>query len=284
MAHRETAAALHARFRRGPGPNKRGGTWRRLLPIFLLFIFFLQACVPAPPPPPAVVVPGMETTLLDRLYDYGRAFRSLKGVAKVRVSSGGRTLSGTQVLFAEKPDRLRAETLNPLGFGQSLLQVAASGDKLEVYVPREGRYYEGQATAGNLARFTRLPLQLEDLVRLILYDVPVLPFEETLLSSGEGGYRLSLYGEGEVRQELTYDAGLRLTGSAYFVGKDLQLEVVYEKFSEDRPGFPRVQRLSAPQDGAVASLVFSEALTNVVIPGDRFSLDPPAGIEVRPIP
>jgi hypothetical protein len=246
------------------------------------FLLLLAACVPRPSVPPTVP-PASETVLLERLAEDARAFRSLQGLAKVRVERGGQSMGGTQVLLAEKPGRLRAETLSP--FGQPLLLMATDGLELTVMIPSDGRFYRGEASARNVQRFTRLPLQLTDLVHILLYQVPIIGHDRRTLTIEEGsGYLLVLLDETGRRQELRFNRELHLVEVAYFIDADLQLRVRYDKFMGEAHPFPQSALLEMPALDAEASLVFSEVRTNVAIPAERFLLTPPPGAEILPIP
>jgi outer membrane lipoprotein-sorting protein len=248
-----------------------------------LLLLLLAACAPRPPVPAVVAPPVSEEILLENLAQNARAFHSLQGVAKVRVAAGGKSMAGTQVLFVEKPDRFRAETLSP--FGQPLLLMATNGQEMDVMVPSEGRFYRGEASPSNVQRFTRLPLRLTDLVHLLLYQVPVIGHGERTLEAGEdGGFLLTLSGEGGRRQKLRFNTALRLVETIYVRNDVLQLRVSYDQFQGDLHSFPRAVFLEMPPLNAEGSLVFSEVRTNVVIPEDRFSLSPGPGMEIQPIP
>lgn len=252
----------------------------RLAAICLLLLS--AACVPRRPSPPSVPL-ASETVLLERLAEDAQAFQSLQGLAKVRVERGGQSLGGTQVLMAEKPDRLRAETLSP--FGQPLLLMATDGLELTVMVPSDGRFYRGEASARNVQRFTRLPLQLTDLVHILLYQVPIIGHDKRILIiEDEDGYLLKLLDESGRRQELRFNGALNLVEVAYFLGADLQLRVRYDKFMGELHPFPQSAFLEMPALDAEASLVFSEVRTNVAIPAERFLLTPSPGVEILPIP
>ena len=250
-----------------------------------LLLLVLTACVPRPPAPavPAVAPQVSEEILLEGLAQNARAFQSLQGLAKVRVNAGGKSLSATQVLLAEKPDRFRAETLSP--FGQPLLLMATDGQEMDVMIPSEGRFYRGEASPKNVQRFTRLPLQVTDLVHLLLYETPVIGHGERTLAAGEeGDYLLTLFGESGRLQRLRFDAALHLVESAYFRDDVLQLRVTYDQFQGDLHPFPRSVFLEMPALKAEGSLAFSEVRTNVAIPPERFTLTPSPGMEILPIP
>jgi hypothetical protein len=234
--------------------------------------------------PPSELPPTVSAALLlERLADSATAFASLEGLAKVRISTEARSQSISEVLFAEKPDRLRLETLSP--FGQPLLVMATDGRLLEVLVPGEGKLYRDEVSLERLQRLTRLPLQLTDLVHLLLYQVPVIGHErQAVAAAADGGTLLTLYASGERRQELRFDRLLRLTDAAYFQGEELLLRVGYSQFTGETRPFPMTASLAMPAAKTEATVSFSEVRTNVAIPPERFRLIPLRGVEVLPFP
>lgn len=252
--------------------------------ILLLLTLLLASCAVRPVGPQATESPTAEL-LLERLAESSTAFGSLEGLAKVRISSAERTQTVNEVLFVEKPDRLRLETLNPFGFGAPLLMMATDGKQIDVLVPGEGKFYRDEVSLGRLQRLTRLPLQLVDLVHLLLYQVPVIGHERrTVVQADDGGALLTLFGPEDRRQELRFDSLLRLTGASYYRGDELLLRVGYDRFTGESRPFPMTASLDMPASQTEASVVFSEARTNVVIPSERFRLTPPPQAAVLPFP
>lgn len=256
---------------------------RGLSSLLLLLLVGCAAQLPRPeldaPAPPE----QLTAQLLQRVQQQATAYRSLEGLAKVRISSQGQNYNATQVVLVEQPDRLRAETLSP--FGTPLLVLATDGQQVTALIPGEGVFYQGVASPGNLQRFTRLPLLLEDLISLLLYQVPLLEAREQSLSrDGEGNLRLLLTGSNGLRQELTFNGAHMLTSAAFLQQQQLQMRVSYRDFSGDGTGYPTNLLLEMPVVQTEASLNFSEVRLNGSIPPVRFRQVPPAGVEVRPLP
>lgn len=253
-----------------------------------LLLGSLSACVSpksVPSEPKLVSNPEVERQLLETLRVDGHTFQSLRGLAKVQVVWQGKTTTATQALVVEKPDRFRAETLNPFGFGSPLLLMVTDGSELAVMVPGEGRLFRGEASFRNLQRFTKVPLQLEDLVCLMLYDVPVIAYEKRYSAIDPAGeYRLVLLGEPDRRQELRFNRRMRLLETAYFLSDDLALRVRYDNFSVGSDPFPQSAFMEMPLQKAEASLAFTEIATNVAPLAESFQLTTPPGYEERPIP
>ncbi len=254
--------------------------------LCLLLLLQLIGCV-AQPPRPDLDTPAppdqLTGELLQRVQQQSTAYRALEGLAKVRVSSQGQSYNATQVVLVEQPDRLRAETLSP--FGTALLVLATDGQQMTALIPGEGVFYQGAASPANLQRFTRLPLLLEDLIGLLLYQVPLLEAREHKLTrDGEGNLLLLLSGRDGVRQELTFNGSHRLTSAAFLQQQELQMRVSYRDFSSEGSGYPTKVLLEMPVVQTEASLEFTEVRLNGSIPATRFRQTPPAGVEARPLP
>lgn len=251
--------------------------------LMLLLPLLLAACAVRPVAPPPGAPPASAALLLERLADSATAFASLEGVAKVRINTEARTQSVTEVLFAEKPDRLRLETLSP--FGQPLLVMATDGRQIDVLIPGEGKLYSDEVSLDRLQRLTRLPLQLTDLVHLLLYQVPVIGHEHhSVAPAADGETLLTLYAAEGRRQELRFDRLLRLVAAAYYRDDELLLKVDYDRFTGESRPFPMTASLAMPAANTAATVAFSEVRTNVAIPAERFRLTPPRGVEILPFP
>lgn len=217
-------------------------------------------------------------TLFAELLRRGEQGRTLRGVAKVRVRTPEQTANGTQVLLAEAPGRLRAETLSP--FGVPLLVMTANDTELAVLIPGDNRFYRGRATAENLGRFTRLPLRPTDLVGILLHRPPLLAYRGIeAFELASGGWLVNLE-TGQRRQELLFDAGRRLIEVRYLTGEELQLRVVYGDFGAEPQGRARRIDLELPLQRIVAGLVFSELEMDKPLSGELFTLHPPEGAEI----
>ncbi|HKK00873.1 MAG TPA: DUF4292 domain-containing protein [Desulfuromonadales bacterium] len=250
--------------------------------FFLLLCLMLTACAPRAIRPPELH-PVPATTLLASVSASGRAFHSLRGLAKVKVVDSGRTIGGTQVILAEKPDRLRAETLSP--FGQPLLVLASDGRQLSILAPGEGRFYQGPATAQNLGRFTGFAVPLPTLVQILLYQVPVIAGSQQSVSiTKDGRYRLTLQTYNGQREVLYFDANKRLVEMNYSADGELKFLVSWSRFTTGERAFPQAATLSLPRQQTEVSLMFTELKINAPIPAERFDLKPPAGVSIVDLP
>ncbi|WP_429885091.1 LolA family protein [Geoalkalibacter halelectricus] len=254
--------------------------------FLLLLILTLAACAPRP----KVVVPEVEPTaqlvetLLASLARNAEAAHALEGFARVRIVHPERRLGANQVLFIEKPDRLRSETLSP--FGTPVLLAATDGEELSVYLPSDRSFYRGQASLENIQRFVPIPLQVADLVHIVLYDPPVIPYVDTHLRvDPQRGYVLTLRGDGGVRQEVVFDGRLRVRAANYYLDETLHMAIGYDQFDENLiPAFPLTIEMRMPQLDTRATIDLRDIELNPAIPATRFSLTPPEGVPILPIP
>jgi hypothetical protein len=188
------------------------------------------------------------------------------------------SLNGTQVLIAEKPGHLRAETLS--AFGVPLLVLASDGTRLGVSVPPENLFYSGAATADNIVTFIKVPLHPEDLVDILLYQPKLLQgWKEQAFTLREGGWLLIRHGTLQ-RQELVFSPLRQLVEVSFFDHNDLVLKVRYGQFQGGGRHFPQLVSLEIPSRYTTVSLVFSDLETNAPLRPGLFQLSPPAGAKV----
>lgn len=246
----------------------------------LLLMMLLSACVrpqeaPLPPSPlPEAAV------LLGRLAELDGRFITLTALAQARIDRDGRSRTVRQALLVRKPDRLRIDVLGP--FSYPLMQIAAAG-QLQVHLPGEGRFYAGEATAANLARFTGMPLRIEQLVSILLLELPRFHYNEANSAWRDGEIVLSLEDGGQMRQEFVFAVGGELLRASYWREGELFCEVRYGDYA-GADGFPRQIALRLPASRLEATLELTEVDTTRPLDDARFILKPPAQSTILPFP
>ena len=252
---------------------------RYLLFILLLTTVLLTSCAPVRPKLVGDQVSQVFVNgLMQEWSEKSARVTSVQGLAKVKVHSPDTKLNGTQVILAEKPDRLRAETLSP--FGSPILLLAADGEKLGVLLPSRNLYYTGVASPANLGRFIRIPLRLADLVSVLLYQPPMIDaWSEEGFELVEGGWLLIR--SGSLRhQELTFNGERQLVELSYFDRDKLLLKITFGKFAEAGDRFPLFFGIELPEQETTASLEFSDPELNGQLKSGIFQLAPPAGVTI----
>lgn len=247
--------------------------------LFAVLSLFLASCVPAPPPPQPIL---NEQILLQRLQANASAFKSLRGMTRIRTEDASGSSSARQVLLLEKPSRIRSEVLGP--FGQPLLLLATFDGELTISLPRERRFLQGVATPERIARFTRAAVTAGQLVRLALYDVPLIAYSDSVFTRQEQSYQLLLTGADSRRQQLDFDASGRLLRATYLRGEDPLLKVVYGRFDNELQGFPRQVSVTMPEQSASFSLAYNDIELNPELAAEHFILQPPVGVVTEALP
>src|SRR5690606_17937388 len=100
---------------------------------------------------------------------------------EARLSAELREGSGKvgQFVLAERPDRVRLETLS--FFGQPLAVLTSDGTTFRLHDLENGRFYEGPATAGNVSQLLPVRIPPEELVSLLLGVPPLVTGAEPVL-------------------------------------------------------------------------------------------------------
>jgi hypothetical protein len=268
----------------GGAPVRRAGRREPVErpPLRLLALLLLASaggCVKRAPPPdlspdPAALLAQVERT-------QARVER-VRGEARVRVETPGGSGTVTQLVLAERPDRLRLDALD--FFGNPAAALVADGGRFTLLDLREGVFYRGAATPENLTRLVPVPISARDLVLLLCGAVPVAG-RASAVEPGDGVLRLTLE-DGDRVQRLDVGAGAAVhrstvrerpgTGSA-----SPRYDVAFDHFQErgGRP-FPDEVRLDAPGAGVRLRLTWKEIDVNGVLPEGSFTLTPPPGVRI----
>ncbi len=248
--------------------------------ICLSLLLLLAACA-RPVKPVWTELPGADE-LLQQVVARSGMVMSLDAAATVDLSVDGKFFSSQQFIMLERPDRLRTDVLT--GFGQLILQLTSDGEQLAVYtnttVP--GHFYRGPASDDNLIRFTRIPLAGRDMIRLLLYDPPIIAYRQSEVLEGDGELTLRLLGS-ELEQELLFNEKLQLSGCRYFSKDKVLLEVLYQKV-ESESLFPQVVRIDMAAEKTRVVIKFSDTKLNSRIPVERFRLRQPENVPVEVLP
>jgi len=264
-----------------PTSNK-GRLSGRLPALIALFVLLLSACTPVRPNKGEPVSQGFADSLMQEWVDNSELISSVQGLARVEVKAPMTSINGGQVLIAEKPDRLRAEILNP--FGMPLVSLTASAGQLGVLLTAQNLYYTGAATPENLEQFAHIPLNVPDLVSLLLYQPPLIEaWKVAAYVLKDGGWLVVRYATLQ-RQELVFNQSRQLVEVSYFKNNDLLVKAKYAKFMEQGAFYPAVLTLDLPEKYATISLEFSDVETNGQLRPGVFDVKPPVGAKVVYLP
>jgi hypothetical protein len=217
------------------------------------------------------VRPARETSVEELLRDVEARRAAVVSLrARARLRSGVAGVWTRQAILVQRPSSVRIDVLSPFGLA---LAVGTEGRTLWAFPPQQAVRYEGAATRENLARLLGTPLEVADMVDVLLGVPPARePFgapslerdgdEYVLTVPFRGGHQESRFAVDTLavtRIEERRDAGgtLRVT------------------FADYRDGFARTVDLLA-EGGATASIAFDEVEPNVALDPAVFA-PPPAG-------
>ena len=132
----------------------------------------------------------------------------IKAIARIEVNTKEGRYPLKAALVLQRPSSLRFETIPVLGPSDFFLTVHE--DVLKVFLPQNGKFYTGKATARNLGRFFPVPaagLDIEDITAILLGAHPLIKGKTiTLDSSYEGNlYRIDVFSERKKIQSLWID-------------------------------------------------------------------------------
>lgn len=204
---------------------------------------------------------------------------TLQGDAKLHVSSpqGSGTLS--MFMAISRPGLLHMETFD--FFNRPVAALVSDGQRFGLYQTEGNVFYQGPSSPENVSRFLPVVLPSEELVAVMLGQVPFIPAErKTLeLDRGEGVYVLKLF-RGAVTQTLqVHPKFYRVVRSEVrgVPGYDL----AFDDFKEQGGAvFPQEVKLLAEVAQTELRLRYSDVTLNAPPDLTLFELAPPEGARV----
>lgn len=226
--------------------------------------------------PREAVDPG---DLIRKLAQREHRLWSLRTLATVDYSSwrgGGRF---QEVVLVHRPDRLRLETLSQLG---AVLIVTAVKDEVVGFHPQERLLYRGRSSKENLLRYTEIPVELEEVTRLLLGLPPV---DLNGLWAGDGN-SISWEGEGGRRETVVFDPtdALPLRWERFDGNGDVEVSASFSDFSVTSAGlFPMTLSFAVPSRRLRLEVRYQEPELNVVLPESLFIQEKPPHVREVPL-
>lgn len=190
------------------------------------------------------------------------------------------------VLVAERPGSFRFETLTP--FEQPIDVMTSDGHRL--WLLREGRLFEGPATAQNVSRLLPLPLRPEEVVETLLGGVPVSSrFRPIDVTIDDGRWLLHLDGFEQGKGRLWVDPDtLRVLDAEHLTHEGAVLTAVhfagFQKAQDGGPAVPTEIEIKVPPQSMEVRIRFRETETDVQLPPGLFVMAPPSGQTAEPLP
>jgi outer membrane biogenesis lipoprotein LolB len=258
---------------------RRGRAESSLVSAKLLCALLVVACKqgPAPAGPPVDAA-----ALLEQIQKAHAEPQTLSASGKAAVDApqnGGRY----QIqLVLRRPASLRIAALDPLGNPAALL--VADGGRFALLDLRSNVFYRGPSTPENLSRLIPQPLRDDELVSLLAGAVPELRGALPVEAHRAGDGFLLTLAAGNLTQEVSAGADLRITHVRRLRRGNLWWEVALDDF-DDASGqeMPRHLRLSAPAEKIQVEVQLKERVWGKPTSPAAFQLAPPKGTKIEDV-
>ena len=185
-----------------------------------------------------------------------------------------------EALVVAQPDRLRIEIISAFGVA---LRITSNGRELRAWHGGDKTFYRGAASAENLARFTRLSLEVRQIVDILLGLPPLRKASgppRVELETATRLWRMAQPLPGGGRQNFWFDLERPLAIRAEEVDRDGdRLYLVAYRDYRDVTGvsLPFEIALEIPEQEATISLAYEDVRLNEPVGDDLFSFEPPEG-------
>jgi hypothetical protein len=141
---------------------------------FVAICTALLGCVHVAPP---ASQPPTADAALSRMHATFTCGNAVQSNAKIDHFGEHGRVRGDLMLFAARPARIRMDVVSP--FGVALATLTSDGTTFSLTDLRDKVFYEGPASACNIARLTTVPVPPHVLVDLLRGEAPVLKHEAT---------------------------------------------------------------------------------------------------------
>lgn len=229
---------------------------------------------------------------------------NLRAEARVDRRDRDARVRGTVLMMAERPDRVRFDAMTQFGPAAVL---TSDGEAFALTDLRENRFFAGPTCAENIALLLGIPMEAEDIGRVLFGESPVLVATERSVECDGGSYRVHLRAEDGARQELVYDVRqadvesapeaqrLRLResvlhaadGSLFWRIRWDDHRFVPDPRSDASPpegvSMPYRVQVELPAQGIDTLVRFERIEINVEIPEGAFTQDVRPGLSVEPV-
>lgn len=232
-------------------------------------------------------------TLLGQHAKAGGGFDALRVEARVEQWGKKGRIRGTVWMLLERPDRVRFDVMTQLG---PVSILTSDGERFQLLDLRESRFIEGPTCASNIAGLIGISLEAEDVLKLLIGEVPRISADSESMECRGGEYVVSRSAPDGTRQEIA----LSVRGDARDVPLDEQRfhlvrsevfapsgktkwRVTYDDYApvagaSSEPQLPRTIRFVDEGHGVDTRIVVKSLTINPSIPQDAFQQVAPDGL------
>ncbi len=223
--------------------------------------------------------PRTAEELLKRIEAGEHAVTSVKGDAKLKITSPQTNATLTLFAAVAEPSNVHLEALDFFGKPQGVL--VSDGTAFSLYDGQAGKFFRGPATAQNVARFVPIALHPAELAALLLGRSPRIAHDklELRFDPAEGAFFLTLTA-GPVAQTLTVKPPVYRVARSTITGLSTY-DTDFENF-EDVAGatYPRRVVLTSAAAQVRVELNYKDVAVNEASDPTMFQQDPPANVPV----
>ena len=211
------------------------------------------------------------------------AVQTFRALAQMHYVGSSDTLAVKEVVAVERPNRLRIEMMSAFGVA---LQIASDGSRLCAYHRGDRTFYRGRATAENLSRFTRLDLELADVVDLLIGLPPHREWRGTpsiAFDRPQGNWRVetALGDGGSLTVWFDPDSLLPVRATETSSTGAVRYTAKYGNYGTvSGVAMPAAVRFEVPEQEAKIDLRYSDVSLNANLAAGLFSFDAPAGSKI----
>lgn len=256
----------------------------RFCPFLILAAVFSGILSCAPVAPLADIpenVPGVQRDTREMVTNLSQRIRqlsSLRSLASVSYWGADGRGGFQEAILVQRPDRLRLETLSPLG---ATLIVTVDGAEVVGFHPREGLFYRGRSSKENLFRYIQIPLELGEVTALLM-GLPPVQLEGRWEEEGGVIYR----DEGGERDRIIFhpDLGIPVKWERSNSHGEIELSALFSEFSPTSVGlFPMRISLEAHAQQKRVEIRYQEPELNVALPSTLFVQEKPSHVREMPL-
>ena len=184
-----------------------------------------------------------------------------------------------EAILVQRPDRLRLETLSMLGV---ILIVTVDDKEIAGYDPREGVFLRGPRSKENLLRLTQIPLELDEVTKLLMGLPPV--DIRGAWEQQESSLMFSLKGGGKDVVVFTSQHPVPTKWQRFSARGVIEMSAELTDYVETPAGlFPSKVIFEAPAQKKRLEIRFQEPELNVALSPALFSQEKPANVKELPI-
>ena len=222
-------------------------------------------------------------TLLAGIDERSAAVQTFRALAQMHYVGSSDTLAVKEVVAVERPNRLRIEMMSAFGVA---LQIASDGSRLCAYHRGDRTFYRGRATAANLSRFTRLDLELADVVDLLIGLPPHREWRgrpSIAFDRPQGNWRVEtdLGDGGSLTVWFDPDSLLPVRATETSAAGAVRYIAKYGNYSVvSGVAMPAAVRFEVPAQEAKIDLRYSDVSLNSSMNAGLFSFDAPVGSKI----